>query len=121
MDHKGNAAVKMANMTKEKALKILDMPAGVPLTTALIAESFAHAMKRNHPDTTDAAVALPADDSPTRICWTVDSIMAARAYLRQVVADHEFPCRQCNGRGRVPFKLGTATCGACKGTGDRAP
>lgn len=118
MDHKGSTAVKM---TTEKALKILDMPAGVPLTTALIAESFAHAMKRNHPDTIAQIMANPSCDDPQATTWTVDSIMAAREQLRRVVAGTDNRCRQCNGRGRVPFKLGTATCGACKGTGDRAP
>lgn len=76
-----------------------------------IDRAYKKALLEVHPDT-----AAPAGlTGETR---TVTLLQQAREMLKKSLDGANSPCRQCAGRGRVPARLGTATCGACKGTGE---
>lgn len=95
-------------MTEAKALELLAIPAETPaflLRPEMVDGAYRRAIMANHPDT-------------GTLKHSMAELQEAREVLRQAAAGQNNPCRQCNGRGRVPFKVGTAPCGACKGTGE---
>lgn len=93
-------------MTRDEALTLLKLDtAACDLTADIVTKAYRRAILANHPDT-----------------GTVQATMVELQQARQTVTQHlegrNNPCRQCNGRGRVPFKMGTRVCSACKGTGE---
>lgn len=103
-------------MTPVEARKLLGLENAAPdLTEAIITRAYRAALVKHHPDTCavvpykDAAAPMPAQ------------LQQAREVLRQVATGANNACAQCRGRGKVPHRMGTATCGACQGTGDKAP
>lgn len=101
-------------MTKEQAETLLGIPDRTTYTVEKIDVLYRRAMLEVHPDTAPPA-GLTGD---TR---TVSGLQQARKTLHEAIAGRNSPCAQCFGRGRVPHGIGTAVCGACKGTGDKIP
>lgn len=103
----GDAAMK--KMSADKAIATLEHPDG-EMTVDTVMAAFRRAMLLAHPDTAPTGEATPE---------RVTNLLLAKKTLLDDIAGRKTPCAQCRGRGRVPHGIGTAVCGACKGTGDR--
>lgn len=96
-------------MTRDEALKLLKLDmAACTLTEAIITTAYRRAILDNHPDT--------AKGQPT---VGMAELQQARQTVTRELEGRNNPCRQCSGKGRVPFKMGTRVCSACKGSGDQ--
>lgn len=99
-------------MTPVEARKLLGLENAVPdLTERMITIAYRTALVKYHPDTAEGLGPQPLPAV----------LQQAREVLRQVATVADNTCAQCRGRGKVPSRIGAVTCGACKGTGDKAP
>lgn len=95
-------------MTREQALELLGLR-GEP-DSATIRSAFRAAAFRFHPDAAGAIVSKTAD---------FDKLRKARDLLLSLTVAPSKACKLCQGRGRVPGRLGAVICGACQGTGEQ--
>lgn len=96
-------------MKREEAERLLGCYLGgnPPATVEDIARAFRQRLIETHADTNDGQQGtLPAQ------------LQTARRLLVQIVAGRNTACAQCSGKGRVPAKMGSRTCSACKGSGE---
>ena len=98
-------------MQRLDALRILGLPdQAAPFTPEQIATAFRKAVVKIHPDTTGMVASVPPN-----LC----DYQEARKLLILNLNGQNNACPQCRGRGYIPAKFGTRSCGACKGTGDK--
>ena len=94
-------------MQRLDALRILGLPdQAAPFTPEQIATAFRKAVVKAHPDTGGIGTDLT-------------TLQKARKLLILNLNGQNNACPQCRGRGYIPAKFGTRSCGACKGTGDK--
>lgn len=103
----------MGRMTAGNAMEVLGLlgTALNELTQDDVMRAFRKAVVLSHPDTSGGQ---PAPH-------TVTDLLQAKKTLLGALTGQNNACRQCKGRGRVPHRMGTRQCSACKGTGETKP
>ena len=100
-------------MNRDDAQQALGLLNGEVLDAAKVKAAWARCVKAVHPDTTKQYDLEPA--------IAVAKLTEARDFLIARINGEKIACKLCQGSGSVRGRLGTQTCTACKGTGDRAP
>lgn len=90
-------------MTREEALNLLKIDERYPAAQR-VKQAFRARCKEIHPD----AGAAPGAD--------ISEVRTACDFL---LKNKDFACALCNGSGRVRARMGTQTCSACNGTGEK--
>lgn len=101
-------------MNRPDALKILGLEHAMPdLTPDIVLEAFRSRVKLVHPDTAESR----SESNLTQV--TVQELTMAKKTLLESLDGTDLCCRLCNGRGRVRASIGSRTCVACDGKGER--
>lgn len=98
-------------MKRAEALKLLELPdQAAPFTKETVDAAFRAACWKHHPD---------AQGQSGVVDLTI--YQDARKTLLLELNGQNNACPQCRGRGMVQARVGMRACGACKGSGDKAP